>query len=57
MLDANLTYSPSSNAGEYQCFVQASNLLDEEARRHTSFIKEQAPLPGRAVLVGLRASF
>jgi len=56
MLDANLTYWVASNA-DYQFFVQGSNLLDEEARRHTSFVKETAPLPGRSVLVGLNARF
>jgi iron complex outermembrane recepter protein len=40
-----------------QAFLRVSNLLDEEARNHTSFIKDIAPLGGRSVLVGLRGSF
>ena len=32
----------------------ASNLLDEAARNHNSFVKDQVPLPGRNV--GLRFS-
>ncbi len=56
LLGANLSYRLASN-GDYQFFVQAANLLDQEARRHTSFLKENAPLPGRAVLAGFNARF
>jgi iron complex outermembrane receptor protein len=38
-------------------FVLGSNLLDEDARRHTSLVKEIAPLPGRNFSVGIRAMF
>ncbi|HVS65364.1 MAG TPA: TonB-dependent receptor [Thermoanaerobaculia bacterium] len=34
--------------------VRGRNLLDEEARSHTSFLKDIAPLPGRDVSVGMR---
>ncbi|HEX6995686.1 MAG TPA: TonB-dependent receptor, partial [Gammaproteobacteria bacterium] len=37
--------------------VDGTNLLDEEARRHTSIAKDFAPLPGRSVAVGVRVSF
>jgi iron complex outermembrane recepter protein len=57
MLDTELAYEVASDAGDYHFFVQGHNLLDEEARRHTSFLKERAPLPARSVLVGLRAVF
>ncbi|MEM9384210.1 MAG: TonB-dependent receptor [Pseudomonadota bacterium] len=40
-----------------EVFVRATNLLDEEARRHTSFIKDLAPLPGRNYSIGLRGRF
>src|SRR5690606_8237278 len=36
--------------------VTGSNLLDEEARKATSIVKDLAPLPGRNFAVGLRAS-
>ncbi|RFC37500.1 MAG: hypothetical protein DID92_2727743182, partial [Candidatus Nitrotoga sp. SPKER] len=29
----------------------------QEARAHTSFLKELAPLPGRGFLIGVRANF
>ncbi|HVS15563.1 MAG TPA: TonB-dependent receptor [Thermoanaerobaculia bacterium] len=37
--------------------VRGRNLTDEEARSHTSFLKEIAPLPGRDVAVSLRLWF
>jgi iron complex outermembrane receptor protein len=38
-------------------FLQGRNLLNEEMRVHTSFLKNFAPLPGRALVVGLRGEF
>lgn len=37
--------------------LRASNLLDEDARRHTSFLKDSTPLPGRNYGVALRTQF
>jgi iron complex outermembrane receptor protein len=42
---------------EVELFVNASNLGDEEARKHTSFVKDVAPLPGRNYAVGIRSRF
>lgn len=47
--------TPGGNA--WEVFVDGSNLLDEEARVHTSFLKDLAPLPGRGVSFGVRAFF
>lgn len=38
-------------------FLQGKNLLDEEMRVHNSFLKNFAPLPGRAAVIGLRGEF
>jgi iron complex outermembrane receptor protein len=38
-------------------FLQGSNLLNEEIRLHTSYLKDVAPLMGRSFTVGLRAEF
>ena len=38
-------------------FARAENLLDEEIRHHTSFIKEEAALPGRNFTIGARLEF
>lgn len=40
-----------------EVFVDATNLLDEEARPHTSFLKDLAPLPGRGFAAGVRFYF
>jgi iron complex outermembrane receptor protein len=38
-------------------YLKGTNLLDEEARDHLSFLKEVLPLAGRGVTVGLRTTF
>ncbi|MEI8384911.1 MAG: TonB-dependent receptor [Nitrosomonadaceae bacterium] len=38
-------------------FLQGKNLLNEEMRLHNSFLKNFAPLPGRALVIGLRGEF
>ena len=42
---------------ELELFGSASNLGDEEARKHTSFVKDVAPLPGRNYALGIRSRF
>ena len=37
--------------------VSANNLLDDEARQHTSFLKDVLPLPGRNVKLSLGVKF
>ena len=41
----------------WDLLLRGTNLTDSEARLHTSFLKEVAPLPGRNIAVSLRASF
>lgn len=38
-------------------FLQGKNLLNEEMRVHTSYLKNFAPLPGIAAVIGLRGEF
>jgi iron complex outermembrane receptor protein len=40
-----------------EAFTRANNLLDEEIREHTSFLKDIAPIGGRSLMVGLRGEF
>jgi iron complex outermembrane receptor protein len=42
---------------EFLMYLRADNLLDEDARRHTSSLKEFAPLPGRTLGAGVRLQF
>lgn len=37
-----------------ELFLRGRNLLNEDERRHTSFIKDVAPLPGTSIFVGFR---
>lgn len=57
MLDASISYRIFAHHADWNVFLRASNLLDEEARRHTSFLKDLAPLPGRNFTLGVRAGF
>ena len=43
--------------GDLTVFARGTNLADETARRHTSFIKDVAPLPGASGLIGMRIEF
>ena len=54
-LHAGYTFRVQDNT--VTLFARATNLLDEEIRRHTSFVKEQAPLPGRSGIFGVRVGF
>lgn len=56
-LDAEMAYNLGSNAKPVLLFAQGKNLLNEEARLHTSFLKDFAPLPGRSLTLGVRAKF
>jgi iron complex outermembrane receptor protein len=38
-------------------FVEGKNLTDDEARVHTSYLRDYAPLPGRNFVAGLRGEF
>lgn len=57
LVDARLSYTWYSQYGDLTLFSVADNLTDEEARLNTSYLKDEAPLPGRGVRVGIRGSF
>ncbi|GAB2609596.1 TonB-dependent receptor domain-containing protein [Novilysobacter erysipheiresistens] len=58
LVDAHLAWHMDTSGGNsWELFVDGNNLLDEEARPHTSFLKDLAPLPGRGVEFGVRAFF
>jgi len=58
MLNADLRYAlPDRGMLRMSVFFKANNLLDEDARRHSSMVKDIAPLPGRNFAVALRAEF
>ena len=57
LLDLHADYTFSMGRNTVSLFARASNLLDEEIRRHISFVKDEAPLPGRSGIFGMRVSF
>ncbi len=57
LLSAHVGYRLVHGPVVYDLFVRGTNLTDEEARLHTSFLKSIAPLPGRSLTLGVRASF
>ena len=58
LVDAHLTWHRDATGGRaWELFVDGSNLTNREARPHTSFLKEEVPLPGRSIAFGVRAFF
>jgi iron complex outermembrane receptor protein len=58
LVSADLSWTlAAGDVLDLSLFVRGSNLLDEEARRHTSLVKDSAPLPGRNIAFGVRAAF
>ena len=58
LVTANLAWHRDTAGGSaIEVFVDGTNLLDEQARPHTSFLKDLAPLPGRSVAAGVRLFF
>lgn len=57
LVDAHLAWHVDHERVGWELFLDATNLSDEEARVHTSFLKDVAPLPGRAIAFGVRAFF
>lgn len=57
LVNASIGYRFMLGAIPLDVSLRGRNLTDEEARVHTSFLKDRAPLPGRDVSLGLRIYF
>jgi len=58
LLNADVTYLlPTKGRTEWEAFLKGHNLLDEDIRNSTSFLKDQAPQIGRNFTLGVRAYF
>ncbi len=57
LLEAGLNYTWETQSTDWIFFARGTNLTDEEARVHTSFLVDLAPLPGRGFTMGVRAQF
>ncbi|NBQ85176.1 MAG: TonB-dependent receptor, partial [Methylophilaceae bacterium] len=56
LVNATLSYRLKT-AFHLEAFAKARNLLDQDIRDHSSFLKEIAPMGGRSVLLGIRGEF
>lgn len=56
-LNASLAWRPEGQGGPWSLRIDGRNLTDEVGRVHSSFLKDDLPLPGRNVRFTLLASF
>ncbi len=57
LVNAHLAYHRDHGRYGWELFVDGSNLTDEVARVHTSFLKDSVVMPGRGVSAGVRVFF
>ncbi len=51
------TWRPGGADSGFSVQIRADNITDEEARLHSSFLKDMVPLPGRNVRLTVRGTF
>ena len=56
-LDANISYLVAGDSNDYTLFLRGGNLLNEDIRIATSFLREAAPQAGRNIELGVRMTF
>jgi iron complex outermembrane receptor protein len=57
MVDASVGYRLFTGGVVHDFVLRGTNLTNREARSHTSFLKELAPLPGREIRFLYRVYF
>ncbi|MCC2617270.1 TonB-dependent receptor [Aestuariibacter halophilus] len=57
LINLAVNYYTSFGDQDWVFYLKGNNLTDETARVHTSFLKEDAPLPGRGWVLGTRVTF
>ena len=57
LVNAHLAYHVDNDRHGWELFLDGSNLTDEVARVHTSFLKDTVVMPGRSVAAGVRVFF
>ena len=57
MVNATVAWRLPTEDTNSQIYLRATNLLDEVALNHASFISRAAPLRGRAFVLGVRSAF
>lgn len=57
MINASISKTISAGGFATKFYIKGVNLTNVEAREHTSFLKDSAPLAGRGVVVGAAVEF
>ena len=57
LVDLNVNYFTTVRDIDVTVFLKGRNLADEEARVHTSFLKDLTPVQGRSFIMGVSAAF
>lgn len=57
LVNASVSIQPIRNHEEVSITLSANNIFDVDARRHASFLKDFAPLPGRDLRISARMAF
>ena len=57
LISAAFNYYISLNSTDMKLYLKANNLTNELARVHSSFLKDDAPLPARSFVLGAKVSF
>lgn len=56
-VDAHLAYHVDHGSAAWEVFLDGNNLTNQDARVHTSFLKDDVMLPGRSASFGVRLFF
>ncbi|OYW74688.1 MAG: hypothetical protein B7Z37_16680 [Verrucomicrobia bacterium 12-59-8] len=57
LVNLTLTYRILQGPTTLDVFIKGMNLTNEDAREHTSVLKDRVPLPGRGLVAGLKLTF
>jgi len=57
MVNMGVAYNLRLGPSDISVYLRGTNLFNKLALNHTSFIAHKAPLPGRRVMLGVRADF
>ena len=57
LVNASIGFKPIPGNSRISLLLSANNIFDVEARRHSSFLKDFAPLAGRDLRASVRVGF
>jgi iron complex outermembrane receptor protein len=57
LLNAGFSFDLIKHAGKWSFFGRLKNILNQEARLHTSTLKEIAPMAGRNIVAGIQCTY